>query len=161
MKMIERFNPGLNIRRKYCSRLPGVLSSKQNFVWDYNVDGVTNTTEIPITEIVPSWFEKDEDYGIFYDQNGAVMDAYSIEGLTDVQKNIFLASKFDETRAAHPKYSIKIAPGNFPISCKGRETPIKTTFSNYVLYLSNWREQLSKDQSDDEDEKEIERGRIK
>ena len=88
-------------------------------------------------------FYHDHENDIFVNENGAVADAYIIHGENEEIGKKVLEILF-EKKAEYPDYEFKLVCGEFPIDVLG-VWKTKTIYSTHVLYISNYKEYLTKE----------------
>lgn len=118
---------------KSSNYLAGAVSSDINFM-SINID----TCEVSYKKIDllvdDNCFYKSDD-NFYYNDNGAVGDAYYINESDDVEKQNNEKKKIlDFNKLLYPEYDYILLPGKFPINA--------SEISNYVLYIRNYKSYL-------------------
>ena len=143
-----------DIRGKRCSeQLPGALAADQDFFYERGMrDPYFFYSSVFV--FVPEKIKYDREHNIFADENGAVVDAYDFEGLSEEEKEGVIATIIAYRQKEFPDYEFVMLPGRFPIrveGAKGDYDEDEGVMSTHILYIKNYKEILEK--LEDEDKK--------
>lgn len=88
-------------------------------------------------------FEKDSTNGIFFNGNGAVLNAYDFGKLDDIDKERAINMVVNNYQNLYPNYELSLCPGEFPISYMGdNRSDDRFHLSTHVLYVKNYKQCL-------------------
>ncbi len=144
--------------RKYSKSLAGALSTKQDFFYvdmivndvvgpEYKHEGVFGHQQI--TSFIPNKVVVDNENDILVTENGAIADAYDLNGLDDKELAFFKDVIIKGYKELFPGYEFSIMPGNFPLGVNGSVTinehlkkKKKVVMSSHILYITNYKNHL-------------------
>lgn len=136
-----------DIDGKRCSeQLPGALAANQSFFYDKCTDDYYQIHE-SVQKFVPDDIKLDRLHNIFVDENGAVADAYSFEGLSEEEKKGVIATIIVYRQEKFPGYEFVMLPGRFPIRVEGAKDLYDSDegiMSTHILYIKNYKDILEK-----------------